>query len=57
MNLEVEVWYSLEDNLQEPCTVQITEEMMSHIFMRYIRENKGTEARLEDWAVSSVCLD
>jgi len=57
MNIEAEVWYSLQDNLQEPCIVQVDDSVIQHIILRYLHENKGRDALLEDWTIQKVCLD
>ena len=56
MNIELSVYYSIQDEVQEPVSVQIDDEALQYLLTRYLNTN-FPDAQLEDWIISGVCLD
>ena len=57
MNVQLSVYYSIGDIVQEPVQVDIDDEWIEYLLVHYLKQNKGNLAELEDFIIQGVCLD
>ena len=56
MQIELSVYYSVQDVVQESITVQLDDEWVEYTLVRYLAQNHpGSE--LEDFIIQRVCID
>lgn len=56
MQIELEVWYTIEGNLQESTIFVVDDEVIQFILLRYLNTNKP-RSELEDWVINKACFD
>ena len=57
MNVSISVYYSIDNKVQEPVTVDIDDSWIEYLLIHYLKQNKGNLAELEDFIIQGVCLD
>lgn len=57
MNIQLSVYYSIDNIVQESVQVDLDDEWVEWILMHYLKQNKGSCAELEDFVINGICVD